>query len=179
MGCGPSQGQRIIERRLGGRPVLGCAWACRSCSKPVRAWSGQPGCAQWPGRVERLDAPVLPHGLEHRRAARRLRVVVRRGSPTGDSVSYIPTRPRRWRSPMGNPGLHPAVLTWTTYGERFISAVENGPLSATQFHPEKSGQAGCNCSGTGSPRWPGDARRSSSQSQGISRMRWEYPARPC
>jgi glutamine amidotransferase len=42
----------------------------------------------------------------------------------------------------GTQALHPPVLTWTTYGERFISAVENGPLSATQFHPEKSGQAG-------------------------------------
>jgi glutamine amidotransferase len=34
------------------------------------------------------------------------------------------------------------VLTWTTYGEPFLAAVENGPLSATQFHPEKSGDAG-------------------------------------
>ena len=36
----------------------------------------------------------------------------------------------------------PAV-TWTSYGgDRFVAAVENGPLSATQFHPEKSGDAG-------------------------------------
>jgi glutamine amidotransferase len=38
--------------------------------------------------------------------------------------------------------LHPPQVTWTEYGDRFISAVENGPLSATQFHPEKSGDAG-------------------------------------
>ena len=33
-------------------------------------------------------------------------------------------------------------VTWAEHGERFIAAVENGPLSATQFHPEKSGAAG-------------------------------------
>ena len=33
-------------------------------------------------------------------------------------------------------------VTWATHGERFIAAVENGPLTATQFHPEKSGEAG-------------------------------------
>ena len=33
-------------------------------------------------------------------------------------------------------------VTWATHGERFVAAVENGPLSATQFHPEKSGEAG-------------------------------------
>ena len=33
-------------------------------------------------------------------------------------------------------------LTWSQHSERFLAAVENGPLSATQFHPEKSGEAG-------------------------------------
>jgi glutamine amidotransferase len=33
-------------------------------------------------------------------------------------------------------------VTWTEYGQRFVSAVENGALMATQFHPEKSGDAG-------------------------------------
>ncbi len=34
------------------------------------------------------------------------------------------------------------LLTWAEHGDRFVAAVENGPLSATQFHPEKSGDAG-------------------------------------
>ena len=34
------------------------------------------------------------------------------------------------------------MLTWCDYGTPFLAAVENGPLSATQFHPEKSGAAG-------------------------------------
>ena len=33
-------------------------------------------------------------------------------------------------------------MTWAEHGARFVAAVENGPLSATQFHPEKSGDAG-------------------------------------
>ncbi len=34
------------------------------------------------------------------------------------------------------------LVTWCEYGGRFVAAVENGPLCATQFHPEKSGEAG-------------------------------------
>ena len=34
------------------------------------------------------------------------------------------------------------IVTHATHGERFVAAVENGPLSGTQFHPEKSGEAG-------------------------------------
>ncbi len=35
-----------------------------------------------------------------------------------------------------------AAVTWAEHGQRFAAAVERGPLSATQFHPEKSGDAG-------------------------------------
>ncbi|HET7899966.1 MAG TPA: imidazole glycerol phosphate synthase subunit HisH, partial [Candidatus Nanopelagicales bacterium] len=36
----------------------------------------------------------------------------------------------------------PPLVTWATHGEPFVAAVANGPLVATQFHPEKSGDAG-------------------------------------
>jgi glutamine amidotransferase len=39
-------------------------------------------------------------------------------------------------------GARDAQLTWATHHVRFLAAVEDGPLSATQFHPEKSGDAG-------------------------------------
>lgn len=42
----------------------------------------------------------------------------------------------------GSEAFRAPALTWTDYGQPFLSAVENGPLSATQFHPEKSGSAG-------------------------------------
>ncbi len=35
-----------------------------------------------------------------------------------------------------------ALQTWATHGVPFLAAVEDGPLAATQFHPEKSGDAG-------------------------------------
>jgi imidazole glycerol-phosphate synthase subunit HisH len=38
--------------------------------------------------------------------------------------------------------LAPPLVSWATHGEPFVAAVENGPLCATQFHPEKSGDAG-------------------------------------
>jgi glutamine amidotransferase len=34
------------------------------------------------------------------------------------------------------------TVTWADHGAPFVTAVENGPLCATQFHPEKSGAAG-------------------------------------
>jgi glutamine amidotransferase len=39
-------------------------------------------------------------------------------------------------------GAPEAVLTWATHQVPFLAAIEEGPLSATQFHPEKSGDAG-------------------------------------
>ena len=37
----------------------------------------------------------------------------------------------------------PPKVAWSEYGgDRFVAAVENGALWATQFHPEKSGDAG-------------------------------------
>jgi glutamine amidotransferase len=49
---------------------------------------------------------------------------------------------RRWVLPDDDGPLSPPLLTWAQHGERFLAAVENGPLAATQFHPEKSGDAG-------------------------------------
>ena len=50
--------------------------------------------------------------------------------------SYAVTR---WPLPAGPTG---AVAGWTEHGQPFVSVVEDGALSATQFHPEKSGDAG-------------------------------------
>ena len=49
---------------------------------------------------------------------------------------------REWVLPAPARGEPPRV-TWAEHGgDRFVAAVENGPLCATQFHPEKSGDAG-------------------------------------
>jgi glutamine amidotransferase len=50
---------------------------------------------------------------------------------------------QRWSLyPKGSFAAVAPVVTWATHGSDFVAAVENGPLCATQFHPEKSGDAG-------------------------------------
>jgi glutamine amidotransferase len=46
-----------------------------------------------------------------------------------------------------SPHFTPPLVTWASHGPtqqaaRFVAAVEDSPLTATQFHPEKSGDAG-------------------------------------
>ena len=81
------------------------------------------------------------HGVEHRRGA----ATARRCSPasrTSGSTSCTPTACATWAL-VTNDRTRPPLVTWAEHGgDRFVAAVENGPLSATQFHPEKSGDAG-------------------------------------
>jgi len=49
---------------------------------------------------------------------------------------------QEWNFDVVQPRMAPPLVTWSEHGARFIAAVENGPLCATQFHPEKSGDAG-------------------------------------
>ena len=56
-------GPRIIDRRLaGGRPVLGiCVGMQILFDSGVEHGRDAEGCGEWPGVVEQLKAPVLPH----------------------------------------------------------------------------------------------------------------------
>ncbi len=47
-----------------------------------------------------------------------------------------------WTLQTANPAMRAPLVTWATHGKPFVAAVENGALWATQFHPEKSGDAG-------------------------------------
>jgi glutamine amidotransferase len=136
------RGEQLIGRRLaGGRPVLGiCVGMQILFEKGVEHGITTDGCGEWPGAVERLNAPILPHMGWNTVDA-----------PDGSALfagldaearfyfvhSYAA---RTWEL---DPGRFEAPLvTWAEHGERFVAAVENGPLCATQFHPEKSGDAG-------------------------------------
>ncbi|MEO7752921.1 MAG: imidazole glycerol phosphate synthase subunit HisH [Terracoccus sp.] len=140
-----AQGPRVIDTRLsGGRPVLGVCVGMQVMFDGSTEPSATPreGLGEWPGTVERLPAEVVPHmgwstvevgegsalfaGVEQERfyfvhsyAAQRWLI-----EPSGAFVAVTPS------------------VTWAEHGGRFVAAVENGPLSATQFHPEKSGDAG-------------------------------------
>ena len=94
------------------------------------------GLGVLPGRVQSLRAPVLPHMGWNTVSA-----------PT-DSVLFEGVAHERFYF-VHSFGVAPtaeltarATVTTCTYGEDFVAAVESGALSATQFHPEKSGDPG-------------------------------------
>ena len=138
------RGGEIVDRRLaGGRPVLGiCVGMQVLFEHGVEHGVDTEGLGEWPGTVEDLHAPVLPHmgwntvdvpagsrlfeGVEDERFYFVHSYAVRRWELVVDSENPMP----------------PPLVTWATHGEPFVAAVENGPLAATQFHPEKSGDAG-------------------------------------
>lgn len=141
-------GGALIDARLaGGRPVLGVCVGMQvlfeGSDEPSGAAPPQPGLGQWPGTVSRLDAPVVPHmgwttltpppgttlfaGLEDEH----FYFIHSYGVATWDLPATA-----------GALATAAARVTWSEHGSPFVAAVENGPLSATQFHPEKSGDAG-------------------------------------
>ncbi|HEX2314254.1 MAG TPA: imidazole glycerol phosphate synthase subunit HisH [Thermomonospora sp.] len=136
------RGEQIIGRRLAGdRPVLGiCVGMQILFEKGVEHGVTTEGCAEWPGTVERLHAPILPHmGWNTVRAPEDS--VLFRGLDADTRFYFVHSYAvRRWELPPGR--LLPPVVTWAEHGEPFVAAVENAALCATQFHPEKSGDAG-------------------------------------
>lgn len=136
-------GERIVEQRLaGGRPVLGiCVGMQILFERGVEFGEEAEGAGQWPGTVEKLQADVLPHmGWNTVRAP--VDSVLFAGMPEDERFYFVHSfAARRWELDRGEPFL-PAKVTYAHHGEDFVAAVEDGPLAATQFHPEKSGEAG-------------------------------------
>jgi glutamine amidotransferase len=138
-------GPRIIGRRLaGGRPVLGiCVGMQILFERGLEHGRDAEGCGEWPGVVESLKAPVLPHMGWNTVEAPEDSVLF---DGLGDARFYfvhsygVRTFPLGADGPAGR--LLPPRVTWAEHGDRFVAGVENAALSATQFHPEKSGDAG-------------------------------------
>jgi len=131
-------GEKIIADRVSrGRPVLGvCVGMQILFARGVEFGVESVGCGQWPGSVTRLDAPVIPHmGWNVVQAAPGSALF--KGLDADTRFYFVHSyAAQRWE---GNPS---ALLTWATHHVPFLAAVEDGPLAATQFHPEKSGDAG-------------------------------------
>ncbi|SFR88744.1 glutamine amidotransferase [Agromyces sp. CF514] len=136
------RGDEIIDRRLaGGRHVLGiCVGMQVLFERGVERGTDTEGLGEWPGVVTELPAPVLPHMGWNT-------VTPDEGSVLFDGIaderfyfvhSYAA---QHWTLDVMPPFPKPR-LTWAEHGGPFLAAVENGPLSATQFHPEKSADAG-------------------------------------
>jgi glutamine amidotransferase len=135
----------VIERRLaGGRPVLGiCVGMQVMFDMGVEHGIRTAGLGEWPGVVERLKAEVVPHmGWSNVEAP--VGTTLFRGVE-GERFYFVhsyavqtdPAAALRSEGP-----FTPPLVTWSDHGGPFVAAVENGPLAATQFHPEKSGDAG-------------------------------------
>ena len=136
------RGDEIIERRLaGGRSVLGiCVGLQIMFEHGVEHGVDTPGLAQWPGVVEKLPAERLPHmgwnTVETPKGSELFRGI------EDERFYFVHSyAAQTWELEPG-PLFRAPLVTWSEYGARFVAAVENGPLCATQFHPEKSGDAG-------------------------------------
>jgi len=136
------KGDRLIGRRLaGGRPVLAiCVGMQVLFARGVEHGVETQGCDEWPGVVERLASPVVPHMGWNTVEAPDGSVLF----PDADDRFYFVHSygVRDWTL-VTNDRTKAPLVTWAEHGgDRFVAAVENGPLCATQFHPEKSGDAG-------------------------------------
>ncbi|HEY5230214.1 MAG TPA: imidazole glycerol phosphate synthase subunit HisH [Galbitalea sp.] len=141
-GLNAVKGAELVDRRLaGGRAVLGvCVGMQVLFDNGVERGNETPGLGEWPGVVRELEAPILPHMGWNTVDA-----------PV-DSILFDGIRDERFYfvhsfaaqewSLDPTPPMTQAKLTWAEHGGRFLAAVENGPLTATQFHPEKSGEPG-------------------------------------
>ena len=136
------RGDELVDRRLaGGRPVLGiCVGMQVMFERGVERGVDTEGLGEWPGIVRELPSDVLPH------------MGWNTVEPDPGSILFEGIEDERfyfvhsyaaqeWQLDVMPPFPQPA-LTWAEHGGRFLAAVENGPLSATQFHPEKSAEAG-------------------------------------
>ena len=136
------RGAELIERRLaGGRPVLGvCVGMQVLFDNGVERGNETPGLGEWPGVVRELDAPILPHMGWNTVEAPADSVLF--DGIADERFYFVHSFAAQDWSLDPTPPMKQAKLTWSEHGSRFLAAVENGPLTATQFHSEKSGEPG-------------------------------------
>ena len=131
-------GPEVIARRIAaGRPVLAiCVGHQVLFAEGIEHGRRAEGCGVWPGLVEELHAERLPH------------MGWNTVEPPADSMLFAGVAAERFyfvhsygvRELAAAPGR---TITWAEHGgDRFVAAIEEGPVASTQFHPEKSGDAG-------------------------------------
>ena len=140
------RGDEIIAKRLArSRPVLGiCVGMQVLFAEGLEHGNRTAGCGALPGVVDRLPARVLPHmGWNTVSAPAGSRLLA--GIGPGERFYFVHSYAvLSWPEPAAHDAAAPGapLLTWAVHGRPFIAAIEDGSLCATQFHPEKSGDAG-------------------------------------
>jgi imidazole glycerol-phosphate synthase subunit HisH len=122
----------VRARVAAGRPVLGiCVGMQVLYDAGEEHGERTAGIGVLPGEIHRLRAPRLPHmGWNTVRPPAGSALFAGIADERFYFVHSYSARPSRPEE------------TVTQHGEEFVAAIESGPLSATQFHPEKSGDAG-------------------------------------
>ncbi|RMI43562.1 imidazole glycerol phosphate synthase subunit HisH [Streptomyces triticirhizae] len=144
-GLREARGDWAVERRLaGGRPVLGiCVGMQILFARGIEHGVETEGLAEWPGTVGPLKADVVPHmGWNTVDVAEGSRLFAGLGPEERYYFVHSYAVHDFTLPPSGSAAIEPPRVSWATHGRPFVAAVENGPLWATQFHPEKSGDAG-------------------------------------
>jgi glutamine amidotransferase len=128
-------GQVIADRISAGAPVLGICVGMQ-----ILFEYGQEhgvvtkGLGLLPGVVTRLAAERVPH-MGWNTVAMPADSGLFAGIPAGTRFYFV-------HSYAATPAAGQGLVALTEHGAPFVAAVERGPLAATQFHPEKSGDAG-------------------------------------
>ena len=141
-GLAAVRGGQIIGRRLaGGRAVLGICVGMQVMFEAGDEHGVRTGgLGEWPGLVDRLEADVVPHmGWATVEPPPDTQLFV---GVEAERFYFVHSYAARSFPPLGDARFAAPRVTWADHGGRFVAAVENGPLCATQFHPEKSGDAG-------------------------------------
>ncbi|QGU07752.1 Imidazole glycerol phosphate synthase subunit HisH [Corynebacterium occultum] len=137
-------GPRLIGERLaGGRPVMGiCVGMQILFDRGSEHGVTTAGCGEWPGTVEKLQTRILPHmGWNTVSGAEGSKMFA--GIDPADRFYFVHSYGVRTWEFEGDDLTTPPQVMWAQQdSDRFVAAVENGPLWATQFHPEKSGDVG-------------------------------------
>ena len=122
----------IRQRKSAGKPTLGICIGMQILFSDGLEHGAHKGIGMWDGSVSEIDAPILPHmgwnTVEITGASQLFKGV--------EKESFYFVHSYAAKKSVG------VAQAWTTHGEKFLAAVEDGALCATQFHPEKSGQAG-------------------------------------
>jgi glutamine amidotransferase len=123
----------VAERVAAARPVLGiCVGMQVLFDAGVEHGVETDGLGVLAGRVELLDAPILPH-MGWNTVAPPEGSTLFAGLEAGTRFYFVHSYAAH---------TAPGLVTRAKHGEEFVAAVEHGVVSATQFHPEKSGDAG-------------------------------------